>query len=139
MKNMADKKSINREFERNDWVYVKLQPYKKISMRKGRHHKLSPKFYGPYRIITRVGKVAYILKLPVSSHIHLVFHVSQLKIHKGDNPITQQAFPEVDDDVVISDKPQARKESKSRKEACMLSMFWFSGLMAQEKMQPGSC
>ncbi|GKB83986.1 retrovirus-related pol polyprotein from transposon TNT 1-94 [Tanacetum coccineum] len=70
-------------------------------MMKGRYHKLSPKFYGPYRIIARVGKVAYRLALPANSLIHLVFHVSKLKVHKGDNFSTQQALPKVDEDDVI--------------------------------------
>ncbi|GJQ99220.1 hypothetical protein Tco_0522205 [Tanacetum coccineum] len=46
--------------------------------------------------------------------MHLVFHVFELKAYKGDNPTTQQALLEVDDDV-ISDKPQdllARKSIK---------------------------
>ncbi|GJZ81077.1 hypothetical protein Tco_0646071 [Tanacetum coccineum] len=76
-------------------------------MMKGRYHKLSPKFYGPYQIIARVGKVAYRLALPANSLIHLVFHVSKLKVHKGDNFSTQQALPKVDKDDVIGDKPQA--------------------------------
>ncbi|GJX16793.1 hypothetical protein Tco_0217625 [Tanacetum coccineum] len=71
-------------------------------MMKGRYHKLSPKFYGPYRIIARVGKVAYRLALPANSLIHLVFHVSKLKVHKGDNFSTQQALPKVDKDDVIA-------------------------------------
>ncbi|GJS75913.1 hypothetical protein Tco_0725794 [Tanacetum coccineum] len=106
MKNMADKKRSEREFVLNDWVYVKLQPYRQISLRKGKHHKLSPKFYGPYQVIARIGKVAYKLNLPANSTIHPVFYVSQLKAHKGDLPTTSQPLPEVDEDDVISDKPQ---------------------------------
>ncbi|GKC14938.1 retrotransposable element Tf2, partial [Tanacetum coccineum] len=93
MKNMANKKRSEREFELSDWVYVKLQPYRKISMRKGRRYKLSPKFYGPYQIIARISKVAYRLNLPANSKIHPVFYVSQLKAHRGNNPNTQQALP----------------------------------------------
>nr|GEV30893.1 retrotransposable element Tf2 [Tanacetum cinerariifolium] len=104
MKNMADKKRSEREFELNDWVYVKLQPYMQISIRNDRHHKLSPKFYGPYQIIARIGKVAYRRSLLANLQIHPVFHVSQIKAHKEDNPNTQQALPKVDEDVVISDK-----------------------------------
>ncbi|GJR18073.1 hypothetical protein Tco_0966600 [Tanacetum coccineum] len=112
MKNMANKKRINWEFELNDWVYVKLRLYRKNSMRKNKHHKLSPKFYGPYQVIARVGQVSYRLNLPINSQIHPVFHVSRLKAYKGDNLNTQKALPEVDDDVVISNKPQVvfRKE-----------------------------
>nr|GEW12699.1 hypothetical protein [Tanacetum cinerariifolium] len=119
MKNMADKKRSEMEFELNQWVYVKLQPCRKISTRKGIHHKFSPKFYGPYQVIARIGKVPYRLNLPANSHIHPVFHVSQLKAHKADNPNTQQALPKVYEDAMISDKPQAvlkRKKIKKGEE-----------------------
>jgi hypothetical protein len=39
--------------------------------------KLSPRYVGPYPIVSRVGKVAYQLKLP--PRVHPVFHVSQLR------------------------------------------------------------
>ncbi len=44
--------------------------------------KLDWQRYGPYRIIERIGKVAYRLDLPASLQIHNVFHVSFLRDHK---------------------------------------------------------
>ncbi len=44
--------------------------------------KLDRQKYGPYRIIEKIGKVAYRLDLPTSLQIYNVFHVSLLRDHK---------------------------------------------------------
>ena len=42
--------------------------------------KLGPRYIGPFRIVARVGKVAYRLELPEElSRIHNTFYVSQLR------------------------------------------------------------
>ena len=65
------------EFKPSDLVYLKLQPFQQMSIRLQGNMKLSPRFYGLFHILARVGKVAYHLELPPHSRLHPVFHVSQ--------------------------------------------------------------
>uniref|UniRef100_A0A1S3X8M3 Tf2-1-like SH3-like domain-containing protein n=1 Tax=Nicotiana tabacum TaxID=4097 RepID=A0A1S3X8M3_TOBAC len=54
-------------------------------MRFGKKGKLSPHYIGPYRILRRIGQVAYELELPQElAAVHPVFHVSMLKKVMGD-------------------------------------------------------
>jgi hypothetical protein len=83
MKRQADKHRVESQFAVGDMVFLKLQPYVQSSVAPRANHKLAFKFFGPYRILKRIGKVAYRLQLPDSVSVHLVFHVSQLKHSPG--------------------------------------------------------
>nr|GFD10780.1 reverse transcriptase domain-containing protein [Tanacetum cinerariifolium] len=58
---------------------LKVSPWKGV-IQFGKREKLSPQYVGPFKIIDRVGPVAYKLELPRELQgIHNTFHVSNLK------------------------------------------------------------
>ncbi|KAJ0920389.1 putative nucleotidyltransferase, Ribonuclease H [Helianthus annuus] len=83
MKQLSDNHRIDREFQVGDWVYVKLHPFAQQSLKTHHNRKLSPKYFGPFLVIKKVGKVAYKLDLPPTAQIHHTFHVSLLKKAQG--------------------------------------------------------
>ena len=93
MKKQKDQNCSEREFQPDDWVFLKLQPYVQSSLADRANQKLVFKFFGPFRIIECIKSVAYRLELPASSSIHPVFHVSQLKKAVGAHHIVEKSLP----------------------------------------------
>ncbi|KAF3774811.1 hypothetical protein EJ110_NYTH51566 [Nymphaea thermarum] len=107
---------VEVEMNRGRWVrwkkvtkYLLGQPYSK----------LSPRYYGPSRVLQKVGKAAYRIALPPTMLVHPVFHVSRLKPHHGPVPKEEEPLPD--------DRPrevQARHEALIEWEGIDGGMPW---------------
>ncbi|GJY00751.1 putative reverse transcriptase domain-containing protein [Tanacetum coccineum] len=98
-KSYADVRRKPLEFQVGDRVMLKVSPWKGV-IRFGKRGKLNPRYIRPFKVLAKVGTVAYRLELPQQlSRVHSTFHVSNLKKCLSDEPL---AIPL--DEIHIDDK-----------------------------------
>nr|GFB55492.1 putative reverse transcriptase domain-containing protein [Tanacetum cinerariifolium] len=86
-KNYADRKRKPIEFEIGDRVMLKVSPWKGV-VRFDKQGKLNPRYVRPFKVLAKVGKVAYKMELPQElSRVHHTFHVSNSKKWYSDEPL----------------------------------------------------
>ncbi|GJT76279.1 putative reverse transcriptase domain-containing protein [Tanacetum coccineum] len=86
-KSYADLKRKPMEFQVGDKVILKVSPWKGV-VRFGKRGKLNPRYVGPFKVLEKVGSVAYKLELSQElSRVHNTFHVSNLKKCYADEPL----------------------------------------------------
>ncbi|GJY66263.1 putative reverse transcriptase domain-containing protein [Tanacetum coccineum] len=101
----ADKRRKPLEFQVRDKVMLKVSPWKGV-IRFGKQGKLNPRYIGPFKILAKVGTVAYQLELPEKlSRVHGTFHVSNFKKCLSDERL---AIPL--DEIHVDDKLNFIKE-----------------------------
>nr|GEW28643.1 putative reverse transcriptase domain-containing protein [Tanacetum cinerariifolium] len=104
-KSYADLKRKLMEFEVGDKVMLKVSPWKRV-VRFGKRGKLNPRYVRPFKVLAKVGKVAYWLELPQElSRVHHTFHVSNLKKCYADEPLVMSL-----EGIHVDDKLQFVKE-----------------------------
>ncbi|GJU26511.1 putative reverse transcriptase domain-containing protein [Tanacetum coccineum] len=100
-KSYADRRRKPLEFSVGDYVLLKVSPWKGV-VRFGKKGKLAPRFVGPFKIIEKVGSVAYRLDLPEELNgVHDTFHVSNLKKCLAD-PTLQVPLDEIQVDAKLN-------------------------------------
>ncbi|GKF30983.1 putative reverse transcriptase domain-containing protein [Tanacetum coccineum] len=105
-KSYAVKRRRPLEFSLGDYVLVKVLPWKGV-VRFGKKGKLAPRFVGHFKIIEKVGPIAYRLDFPKElDGVHDTFHVSNLKKCLAD-PTLQVPLDEirVDDKLNFVEEP----------------------------------
>ena len=95
-----------------DEVLLKLQSYTQSSVASRPYPKLAYKFFGPYKVLEKIGAVAYRLQLPKHSGIHPVFHISQLKPYLPDYTPVFSTLPVVTDLQAAPTQPEAIQERR---------------------------
>ncbi|GJZ50667.1 putative reverse transcriptase domain-containing protein [Tanacetum coccineum] len=104
-KSYADKRRKPLEFQAGDKVMLKVSLWKGVICF-GKQGKLNPRYIGPFKILAKVGTVAYRLELPEQlSRVHSTFHVSNLMKWFSDDPLAILL-----DEIQIDDKPNFIEE-----------------------------
>ncbi|GKA02952.1 putative reverse transcriptase domain-containing protein [Tanacetum coccineum] len=86
-KSYADVRRKPLEFQVGDKVMLKVSPWKGV-VHFGKRGKLNPRYIGPFKIIAKVGTIAYRLELPEQlSRVHSMFHVLKLKKCMAEEPL----------------------------------------------------
>nr|GEW76891.1 hypothetical protein [Tanacetum cinerariifolium] len=98
-KSYVDLKRKPMDFQVGDRVIHKVSHWKGV-VRFGKREKLNPRYVRPFKVLAKVGDVAYRLELPQElSRVHSIFHVSNLKRCYSDEPLAMPL-----DGIHINDK-----------------------------------
>ncbi|GKE56153.1 putative reverse transcriptase domain-containing protein [Tanacetum coccineum] len=115
-KSYVDLKRKPMEFEVGDRVMIKVSPWKGV-VRFGKRGKLNLRYVRPFKVLAKVGKVAYRLELPQElSRVHHTFHVSNLKKCYADEPLVMPLEGiHVDDKLQFVEEPVEIMEQETIK------------------------
>jgi len=124
-------------------VFLKVAPWKHV-IRFGMKGKLAPRYIGPYKIIERIGTVAYRILLPPHlDRIHNVFHVSMLrKADLDPTRILPQIPMEVREDLTMEVQPvqimdRSIKELRNKK-VPLVKVLWRNSQIEEETWESES-
>ncbi|GKB76904.1 putative reverse transcriptase domain-containing protein, partial [Tanacetum coccineum] len=94
------------EFQVGDKVMLKVSPWKGV-IRFEKRGKLNPMYNGPFKVLAKVGTIAYRLEIPQQlSRVHSMFHVSNLKKCLSDESLVIPLDEiHIDDKLHIVEKP----------------------------------
>ncbi|KAD4982100.1 hypothetical protein E3N88_18771 [Mikania micrantha] len=130
-KSYADRRRKALEFNIGDKVLLKVSPWKGV-VRFGKKGKLSPRYVGPFKILKRIGLVAYQLELPVEmAGVHDVFHVSNLRKCLADESLlmphqdigVNEKLKFIEQPIQIEDR---REKRLKRKKLVLVKVKWNS-------------
>ena len=139
-KSYADTRRRDLEFQVGDMVFLRVAPWRGV-LRFRQRGKLAPRYIGPYRIVERIGAVAYRLDLPPEmERIHSVFHVSMLRRYMPDPSHVLEPPPvELAEDLSFTTQPVAIVGSSVRllrhRQIPLVRVVWRSGRFEEESWE----
>jgi hypothetical protein len=125
------------KFSTGDQVFLKVAPWKSM-LRFGLKGKLTPRFIGPFRILQRVGPVAYKVDLPPQlAKVHDLFHVSLLRKANVDPArILPQVPVEVKENLTLELRPirilDREVKELQRKTIPIIIILWRNAQIEEE-------
>ena len=96
----ANRHRRDEHFAVNDYVLLSSEHVLPDTLKRRPSAKLQPRFFGPFKVLKRIGPVAYRLELPRSCHFHPTVHVSRLKRYISSDP-NIRPVPVLPDPVII--------------------------------------
>ena len=104
--------------------------------------KLSPRYIGPYRIVARIGEVAYRLELSSDlDRIHNVFHISMLRKYIPDpsHVLTEQPV-KIQENLTYEEEPvqilDRREQVLRNKTIPLVKVLWRSHTVEEDTWEP---
>jgi hypothetical protein len=136
----ADQHRVECSFEVGDFVFLRLQAYRQSSLKRSGAEKLKPKFYGLYRVIRRIGEVAYELELREGSKFHNIFHISFLKKAVGQQISILEELPPLDEEgqlVLVPEEVLEQREHRLRSRVIRECLVRWRGLLVEDATWEG--
>ncbi|GJZ19076.1 putative reverse transcriptase domain-containing protein [Tanacetum coccineum] len=122
-KSYANLKRKPMEFQVGDRVMLKVSPWKGV-VHFGKRGKINPKYVVPFKVLERVGDVAYKLELPKElSRVHNTFNVSNLnKCYADEQLVVPLDGQHIDDKLHVVEEPVEimDREVKWLRQICVL-------------------
>lgn len=108
-----DKSKRRVDFKEGDLVFLQVKP-KRTTLILGKDKRLTPRFAGPFKILKKIGNLAYRLDLPSHVKAHPVFHVTLLKKYVANANHVLQETSRLKDDGTLEVHPEIILDRRSR-------------------------